>query len=135
MRTFGERAVSTVLSASLLIFITSVFAILLHGFVMGNFENLAETPSTQPFRLSIQNIAINSTCIAVYIGNSWNRDFVIDKVYVNRNPQEIPSFPSKTIPKNSTTEVYIPGSYAAGTLYEVKIVFEVGYTVLSMQRG
>lgn len=129
----GQRAMSTVLSVSLLILIAISFAILLYNFVTGMVENVTETSSVQPFSLSIDNISINDTSMTVYIQNLRNNDATIDKVYVNNEPREV-SFNSKVIPKGSTLKINISGYYTCGTLYEVKIVFTSGYTVLSMQR-
>ena len=136
MRVFtGKRAVSPVLSVLLLVVITFSVGILLFNFVMGTVGNVTEPPSAQPFSLSIGNVAINSTCITVYIRNSCNKDVTVDEVYVNNEPRDVLSLNSKVVvAKNSTGKVYIPGSYTGGALYEIKIICTSGYTLLSMKR-
>lgn len=130
----GEGAVSPVLSVLLLVLITLGVGILLYNFVMGTVRNVTEKVSPQPFSsLSIENMSINSTCITVYIRNSSNRDFTIDRVYVNDQPHDIPPL-TVLIPKNSTWKVYIPGSYTIGTSYNVKITFTSGHTLMYLKR-
>jgi len=129
----GQKAVSRALSVLLLVLITFGFGILLYNFVMGIVENATET--SQPFSSFIENVAINDTCMTVYIRNSRNRDVTIDKVYINKEPRDFLPLNSKVIiAKNSTGKVYIPGSYNKGALYEIKIICSSGYALLSIQR-
>jgi hypothetical protein len=129
----GQKAVSRALSVLLLVLITFGFGILLYNFVMGIVENATET--SQPFSSFIENVAINDTCMTVYIRNSRNRDVTIDRVYINKEPRDFLPLNSKVIiAKNSTGKVYIPGSYNKGALYEVKIICGSGYGLLSIQR-
>ena len=131
----GKRGVSVVLSVLLLVIITFVIGIFLYSFIMGIIANETENLSPQPFRLFIENVAINDTCMTVYIRNSWNRDVIIDRVYVDNEPREVvPSDSELIIPKNSVGEVYIPGSYTRGALYEIKIICASGYTLVSTKR-
>jgi hypothetical protein len=100
---------------------------------MGTVENTTDT--SQPFRLFIENVVINDTCMTVYIRNPGNREITVDKAYVNKEPCSILCFNNKaTIPKNCTGKVYIPGSYSKGALYEIRIVCTSGSTLLSIQR-
>jgi flagellin-like protein len=131
----GQRAVSPVFSVLLLVLITFSVGIFLYNFVMGTMGNVTEPPTAQPFSLFIEHVSINNTCITVHIRNSYNKDVTIDRAYVNKEPRDILPLNSKVvIPKNSTGEVYIPGSYNKGALYEVKIISTSGNTLLSIQR-
>jgi hypothetical protein len=82
----GERGISPVLSVLLLVIVVFGVGILLYNFVMGTMRNVTENPSAQPFRLLIENVAINDTCMTVYIRNSWTRDVIIDRVYIDNVP-------------------------------------------------
>ena len=136
MKMFDRKSgISPVLSVLLLVIVAFGAGILLYNFVMGTMRNVTETPSAQPFRLIIENVAFNDTCMTVYIRNSWSRDVVIDRVYIDNVPCDVLPFNSKlVIPKNSVEGVYIPGSYKRGALYEIKIVFTSGHTLFSIER-
>jgi len=132
----GERAVSPVLSVSLLVLITFSAGILLYNFVIGTVGSVTEKLSPQPFSLFIKNVSINNTCITVYIRNSGNNDATIDSAYVNDEPRDIlPLTNNKVlVPKGLTGKVYILGSYTVGTSYNVKLVFTSGHTLTSLNR-
>jgi hypothetical protein len=131
----GERGISHVLSVLLLVIVAFGVGILLYNFVMETMKNVTENPSAQPFRLLIENVAINDTCMTVYIRNSLNRDVTIDRVYMDNVPCDVlPSNSKLVIPKNSVEAVYIPGSYNRGALYEIKIIFTSGHTILHIER-
>lgn len=136
MRVFTEkRAVSAVLSVLLLVITTLGVGILLYNFVMETIGNVTEPPTAQPFSLFIENVAINNTCITVCIRNSRNENVIVKRVYVDNEPCDFLPYNNKVIiPKNSTGKVYIPGSYNRGALYEVKLTFTSGLTLLSIQR-
>jgi len=131
-----DKAVSHVVSVLLLIMITIIFAIVLYSFVMGGLENIMSKSSTQPFSLSIDGAAINDTCITVYIGNSWDKDVTVDRIYVNKEPRYFLYLNNEeaVIPKNSVGTVYLMGSYAKGATYEIKVVLTSGHTLFYMRR-
>lgn len=133
----GQRAISPVLATLLLVLITFAVGILLYAFVSGTVMNLTTTESTQqPFSLLIENVAINNTCITVYVRNSRSQDAFIERTYVNNEPHDIFNAVNNkvVIPKNSLAQVYILGSYTAGTLYEIKLIFSSGSSLSSMKR-
>lgn len=136
MRVFnGRRAVSPVFSVLLLVIITFGVGILLYNFVMGTMGNVIESSPAQPFSLFIENVVFNNTCITVYVRNSWNKDVVVDRVYVDNELRDVLLSNNEVIiPKNSTGKVCISGSYNRGALYEIKIICTSGYTLFSMQR-
>lgn len=137
MRTIdGQRAVSHVFSVMLLVIITVVVGIILYSFVSGMVGNLTQPVSTQPFNVRIDNVALNDTCITVYVRNSLDQDVTVDTAYVNNEPRTIlPTIDNKAIiPKNSTGKIQILGSYSSGTRYEIKIIFTSGYTLFTMER-
>jgi FlaG/FlaF family flagellin (archaellin) len=132
----GQRAVSQALSVMLLVLITFVVGILLYSFVTGMVGNLTQPASTEPFSVHIDNVAINDTCITVYVRNSLNHDVTVDRAYVNNEPRAIlATIDNKVIiPKSSTGKIQIPGSYSSGTRYEIKIIFVSGSTLFTMER-
>jgi hypothetical protein len=79
----GQKAVSQVFSVMLLVVKTLVVGILFYSFVSGIMGNLTKPTSTEPFSLRIDNVAINNTCITVYVRNALDQAVAIDTAYVN----------------------------------------------------
>lgn len=131
----GERkAVSLVLSVMLLVIITVVVGIFFYVFVTGMLGNLMTPATSQPLSLRIDNVAINDTCMTVYIRNSGGQDASIETVYINSEPRAFLGIAGNEalIPQGSTGKIQIPGSYSSGSRYEIKVVFTSGYTLFTM---
>jgi flagellin-like protein len=133
----GQRAISPVLATLLLVIITFAVGILFYAFTSGMVMNLTSNESTQqPFSLLIENVNINNTCITVYLRNSRSQDVFVERAYVNEAPHDLFNAVNNkvVIPKNSLAQVYILGSYSAGTLYEIKLALSSGSSLTSMKR-
>ena len=83
----NKRAVSAVLSTLLFVIIILAAAILLYNLFSGDIENFRESSSAKPFKLFIGNVRFNQTCITIHIINSGERDAIIAKVYINKEPR------------------------------------------------
>lgn len=133
-----RRAVSAVFSVLLMVIIIFVAGILLYSFVSGMIENIADTDSSssQLFSLCVENVAINSTCMTIHVGNSLNYDVGVTKVYVNNEPHDLlfSTDSGVIIPKGSSGPVYVMGSYTAGGMYNLKIIFNSGYSLITVVR-
>jgi hypothetical protein len=132
----SERAISAVLSVMLLVIILFILGIVLFNFVIGMFENLTERDSVQPFSLIIENVKINGTCMTIYVGNRLKHEVSVERVYINDEPRDIFNLLGNviSIPGNSTGVLYVKGSYVAGGLYNIKLVFNSGNSVVSVAR-
>jgi predicted PurR-regulated permease PerM len=132
----GERAVSAVLSVMLLIIIVFVLGIVLFNFVIGLVGNITESDSTQPFSLLIENVNINDTCMTIHVGNRLNHEVSVQTAYINDEPREILNLLGNgaSIPANSTGTLYVKGPYVAGGLYNIKLIFNSGNSVISVAR-
>jgi len=106
-----EKAISPVLSVLLMIIIIFVLGIVLFNFVIGMIENFTKTDSTQPFSLYIENAYIN------------------DEKHEILNTKGITS-----IPCNSTGILYVKGPYSPGGLYNIKLVFNSGQSLIYVAR-
>jgi hypothetical protein len=138
MHTFScEKAVSTVFSVLLMVIITFIAGIFLYSFVSGMMEDLTDSSSpNQLFSLRIENVAINDTCMTIYVGNSCCEDVGVAKVYINNEPKEVflCTDSGLTIPETSTGKVQVVGSYVAGCSYDIKIIFTSGNSLISYVR-
>jgi FlaG/FlaF family flagellin (archaellin) len=136
MHTFNcEKAVSAVFSVLLMIIILFVAGIFLYNFAMGMVGNLTAS-STTPFSFRIENVAINDSCMTIYVGNWLNQDVTVSKVYINSEPKEalLCTDSGLIIPEASTGKIQIMGSYVAGCSYDIKIVFTSGNSLISYVR-
>lgn len=136
MNTFkNQKAVSAVFSVLLLVIITFVAGILIYNFTMGMVGNLT-TSSTTPFSLRIENVAINDTCMTIYVGNWLNQDVTVSKVYINNEPKEIflSTDSGVIIPEASTGKVQVLGKYVVGCSYDIKLSFTSGTSLISYLR-
>jgi flagellin-like protein len=131
-----RRAVSAVFSVLLMVTITFVAGILLYSFVSGMMENMTDSSSNQLFSLRIENVAINSTCITIHVGNALSNDVGVTRVYVNNEPRDLLFSTDKgvIIPRGSSGPVYVSGSYGAGGMYNIKVVFNSGQSLITVVR-
>jgi hypothetical protein len=131
-----QRAVSAVFSVLLIVIITFVAGILLYSFVSGMMENMTDSSSNQLFSLRIENVAVNSTCMTIHIGNTLNNDVGVTRVYVNNEPHDLLFSTDKgvIIPKGASGPVYVLGSYMAGGMYDIKVVFNSGQSLITVVR-
>ena len=131
----NKRAVSAVLSTLLFVIIILGSAILLYNLVNGDIKNVMESSSAQPFELFIGNVRFNQTCITIHIINSGERDAIIDKVYINKEHRAFNLLDHDLrISANTGKEIYIFGSYINGCSFEIKVIFESGYSLYTMER-
>ena len=132
-----RKAISAVFSILLIVIITFVAGILLYSFVSGMMENITDSSSSnQLFSLHIENVALNSTCMTIYVGNSLNDDVGVTKVYVNNEPHDLLFATDKgvIIPESSSGPVYVMGSYTPGGMYDIKVVFHSGQSLITIVR-
>jgi FlaG/FlaF family flagellin (archaellin) len=132
-----RRAVSAVFSVLLMIIIIFVAGIFLYNFVSGMMGDLTESSSSnQLFSLRVENVAINSTCMTIHIGNAFNYDVGVTKVYINNEARDLLfSTPDGVIiPKDSAGPVYVMGSYTPGGMYDIKIIFNSGNSLMTVER-
>jgi hypothetical protein len=130
-----EKALSAVLSILLMVIIIFALGIVLFNFVTGMIENFTETDSTQPFSLYIGNVNINETCMTIHIGNRLNHDVSVEKAYINDEQRQILNINGiAQIPCNCTGMLYISGPYTPAGLYNIKLVFNSGQSLLYVAR-
>ena len=132
-----RRAISAVFSVLLMIIIVFVVGIFLYGFVSGMLKNMTtDSSSNQLFSLRIENVAINSTCMTIHVGNSLNDDVGVTKVYINSELHELLFLTDDgvIIPKSSSGPVYVLGSYTPGGMVDIKIIFNTGQSLITVVR-
>jgi flagellin-like protein len=131
----NQRAISAVFSSLLLILLIFVAGIFLYNFAMGMVGDLTSS-STTPFSLRIENVAINDTCMTIYVGNWLDQDVAVSKVYVNNEPKGIflSTDSGVIVPKASTGKVQVMGNYVAGCSYDIKLIFTSGNSLISYVR-
>jgi flagellin-like protein len=132
-----RRAVSAVFSVLLMVIITFVAGIFLYNFVSGMIGEVTDSSSSnQLFSLRIENIAINNTCMTIHVGNALNHDVGVTKVYVNSEPRSLlfNTDDGVIIPQGSSGPVYVTGSYTAGGMYDIKIIFNSGQSLITVAR-
>jgi hypothetical protein len=130
-----EKALSAVLSVLLMVIIIFALGIVLLNFVTSMIENFTKTDSTQPFSLYIENININETCMTIHIANRLNHEVSVEKAYINDKKRQILNPNGTTqIPCNSTGILYVVGPYASAGLYNIKLVFNSGQSLLYVAR-
>ena len=95
-----------------------------------------DSSSNQLFSLRIENVAINSTCMTIHVGNSLNDDVGVTKVYINSELHELLFLTDDgvIIPKSSSGPVYVLGSYTPGGMYDIKIIFNTGQSLITVVR-
>jgi hypothetical protein len=119
-----------------MVIIIFVAGILLYNFVSGMMGEMTDSTSNQLFSLRIENIALNSTCMTIHVGNTLNFDVGVTKVYVNNDVSDLFSSTADgvIIPKGSTAPVYVRGFYTPGGMYDIKIIFNSGYSLITVAR-
>jgi hypothetical protein len=119
-----------------MVIITFVAGILLYNFVSGTIEKTTESSANQLFSSRVENVAINNTCLTIYVGNSLNYDIDVTKVYVNNEAHDLLFATSDgvIIPKGSSEPVYVTGSYTPGGMYDIKIILNSGYSLITVVR-
>jgi hypothetical protein len=121
----------------LMVIIIFVAGIFLYNFVSGMMEDLTESSSSnQLFSLRVENVAINSTCMTIHIGNELNYDVGVTKVYINNEVSNLlfSTADGVIIPKDSAGPVYVMGSYMPGAAYDIKIIFNSGNSLITVAR-
>jgi hypothetical protein len=131
----SQKAVSQVFSILLLVIITFVTGILLYSFTMGMFGDLT-APSNTPFSLSIENVAINDTCMTIYVRNWLDHDVAVARIYINNEPKEIfrSTDSGAIIPKASAGAVEVVSTYVVGDSYDIKVSFTSGNNLMTYAR-
>jgi deoxycytidylate deaminase len=119
-----------------MVIIVFVAGILLYSFVSGMIENMTDSSSNQLFSLRVENVALNNTCMTIHVGNSLNDDVGVTRVYVNNEPHGLLFCTDNgvIIPKGCSGPVYVLGSYATGGMYDIKIVFTSGQSLITVVR-
>jgi hypothetical protein len=117
----------------IIIFIAGTF---IYKFVSGMIEDLTDSSSNRLFSLRVENVAINSTCVTIHVGNLFDQNVVVTKVYVNNEPHDLLFCTDNgvIIPKGCSGPVYVVGSYVTGSLYDLKIIFASGYSLITVVR-
>lgn len=112
-----------------------VLGIVLFNFVIGMIENVADSESAGPFSLLIENVNMNDTCMIIHVGNRLNYEVTVKSAYINDERREF-SLPGNaaSIPSNSTGILYVSGTFTGGGLYNIKLVFNSGSSVISVAR-
>jgi flagellin-like protein len=130
-----EKAISPVLSVLLMVLIVFILGIVLFNFITGLIENFTEPDSTQPFSLYIENVNINETCMTIHIGNRLNHEVSVEKAYINDELRQILNSKGiAQIPCNCTGMLYIKGPYTPAGLYNIKLVFNSGQSLMYVAR-
>ena len=132
----SRRAISAVFSVLLLVIITFIAGVFLYNFVIGMLSNFVDSGSAEPFSLNIESVNVNDTCMIVYVGNRSKQEVFIVKAYINDVPHEILNATDKgtLIPHSSTGILHLQGPYVAGCLYNIKLVCDSGYSLISVAR-
>jgi hypothetical protein len=118
-----------------MVIIVFVAGILLYNFVSGMIGNVTDSSSSnQLFNLRVENVAINNTCMTINVGNSFDQNVAVTKVYINNEPHELllSTTNGVIIPKDSSGPVYVTGTYTAGCMYDIKIIFDSGYSLVTV---
>ena len=127
-----EKAVTAVMATLLMIIITCLAGAVLYYFGIEMIENITSSESTQPFSLCIDAISFNSTSMQIYVRNGLDRDLGVVEVYINKSPYDVCvlGFCVDLIPKGVTVPIHVLGSFSDGCMYNVKVVFDSGHSIL-----
>jgi hypothetical protein len=98
--------------------------------------NIADSDSVKPFSLYIENVSINDTCMTIHVGNRLNHEVSVESAYINDERREFFSLlkNADSIPSKSTGILYVNGPFVSGGLYDIKLVFNYGGSVISVAR-
>ena len=69
-------------------------------------------------------------------GNRLDYDVAVTRVYINNEPRDLlfNTGDGVKIPKAASGPVYVTGSYTAGAMYDVKVVFDSGQSLITVVR-
>lgn len=131
----NRNAISAVLTTLIFLIIIIGAAILLSNVANGVIENALDSHSAEPLKLLIGNTNINQTCITMHIINMGERDATIDKVYINDEQKTFNTIDySPKIDANNNKEIYIYGHQNSACTYEIRIIFQSGYSLYTMEK-
>jgi len=127
-----NKAITAVLATLLMIIITCLAGAVLYYFGIEMIENITSSESTQPFSLCIDAISFNSTSMQIYVRNGLDRDLSVVEVYINKKAYDICVFGScvDLIQKGDIVPIHVLGSFSDGCMYNVKMVFDSGHSIL-----
>ena len=127
-----NRSITAIMATLLMIIITCIAGIVFYSFGIGMIEDITSSDSMQPFSLSIDNISFNSTCMQIYVRNGLDRDLGIVELYINNRACSVytSSYCFDIIPKGSTVPIHVLGQFSDGCMYNIKIIFDSGHSVL-----
>jgi FlaG/FlaF family flagellin (archaellin) len=127
-----NRAISAVLATMLMIIITCLAGIVLYSFGIGMIEDITDSDSMKPFSLSIDAVSFNSTCMQIYVRNGLDRDISVKKLFINKKAYDVytSSYCFDTIPEGATVPIHVLGSFSDGCMYNVKMNFDSGHSIL-----
>ena len=114
-----------------------VLGIVLFNFVIGMVEDIAGGDSvSRPFSLVIENVNVNNTCMTIYVGNRLNHAVSVNAAYINDEKREIFGFLGNEalIPSNSTGILHVKGTFVAGGMYNIKLAFNSGNSIIYVVR-
>ena len=68
----------------------------------------------------------------IYVRNGLSRDLGIVELYINKKAYDVYTSSScfDTIPKGSTVPIHVLGSFSDGCMYNVKMIFDSGHSIL-----
>lgn len=131
----NKKAISALLSTLLFATIIVGAAILLYSLVNVEIDNFTQSQYAEPFKLFIGNVAFNQTCITIHVINSGSRDATLDKIYINKESRAfVLSDHDLKFKADTNKEIYLFGEYMNGATFEIKIIFESGYSLYTMKR-
>jgi len=127
-----NRAITAVIATLLLIILTCLAGVVFYSFGIGMIEDITGSDSLQPFSLSIDTISFNSTCMQIYVRNGLDRNLGIVELYINKKAYDVYTSSScfDTIPKGSTVPIHVLGSFSDGCMYNLKMIFDSGHSIL-----
>lgn len=128
----NKKAITAVMATLLMVIITCLAGAVLYYFGIEMIENITSSESTQPFSLCIDAISFNSTSMQIYVRNGLDRDLVVVEVYINKKSYAVCVLGScdDSIPKGTTVPIHVLGSFSEGCMYNVKMVFDSGHSIL-----
>ena len=131
----NRKAVSAALSTVMFISIMIIAAVLIYMFVNSDIENIIDTTPTNPFNVRIANVRFNETHITINILNAGENEITIERVYINK---ELRAFTlidhDLKVAAGTSKDIYVFGSYLPGSNFEIKVVFESGNSLSTMER-
>lgn len=131
----NRKAVSAALTTVMFVAIMIIAAVLIYMFVNSDIDNIIDNTPTNPFNVQIGAVRFNETCITINIVNLGENEITIEKVYINK---ELRAFNlidhDLKVSGGTTKDIYVFGSYLPGSNFEIKVVFESGHSLSTMER-